>query len=381
MSPGPIVLAPNAFKGSLTAANAAKAMARGVLKAYPQAQICEVPFADGGDGLSDIFMDLFQGESRFVSVTGPLGKKIVASFCWVVDQGLAAIEMAKASGLALLAPNELNPLEATTFGTGELIKAALDFGIEHVIVGIGGSATNDGGVGMAAALGVKFLDKLGHEVQPIGRELQRIMQIDITGLDPRIFKTRIQVICDVDNPLIGENGAAWVYAPQKGANAEQVKELELGLVNLASVIEKYLGKNVRFLPGAGAAGGLGGGLYSFLNAELRPGVQVTLDLVGLKEKIQDADLVLTAEGRIDEQIAYGKGLAGVACCARDHNVPCIVVAGSIAEKLPDLDTLGINAVFSLCPGPVSLEDAMENASNYLERTSEQVVRTFRAGID
>jgi glycerate kinase len=354
-------------------------MAEGVLKACPQAEAIAVPFADGGDGLSDIILDALQGQAKFVSASDPLGRTVPSSFCWVPDRDMAAIEMAKASGLALLAAEELNPLQTTTYGTGELIRAALDLGVSRIVVGIGGSATNDGGIGMAAALGARFLDAAGKEVRPVGKALQNIAAIDMSGLDPRIGRTHIEVICDVDNPLVGENGAAHVYAPQKGANPDQVKELDAGLENLAAVISKCLAKEVRWLPGAGAAGGLGAGLFAFLGAKLRSGVEVMLDLVGLEEKIRDADLVLTAEGRLDEQIAYGKGPAGVAACARKQGVPCIVVAGSIADELPDLDALGINAVFSLCPGPITLTEAVEGAPRYLKRTVEQVLKTFWAG--
>ena len=374
-----VVLAPNAFKGSLAAASAARVMAEGVLKACPQAEAIAVPFADGGDGLSDIILDALKGQAKFVSASDPLGRTVPSSFCWVPDRDMAAIEMAKASGLALLAAEELNPLQTTTYGTGELIRAALDLGVSRIVVGIGGSATNDGGIGMAAALGARFLDAAGKEVRPVGKALKNIAAIDMSGLDPRIGRTHIEVICDVDNPLVGENGAAHVYAPQKGANPDQVKELDAGLENLAAVISKCLAKEVCWLPGAGAAGGLGAGLFAFLGAKLRSGVEVMLDLVGLEEKIRDADLVLTAEGRLDEQIAYGKGPAGVAACARKQGVPCIVVAGSIADELPDLDALGINAVFSLCPGPITLTEGVEGAPRYLKRTVEQVLKTFWAG--
>lgn len=374
-----VVLAPNAFKGSLSAVNAAAAMGEGVLKACNEAEIVEVPFADGGDGLLDIIINYLQGDSRQVFVSDPLGRAIKSSFCWVSDRNMAAIEMARASGLALLAAQELNPLQTTTYGTGELIKAALDLEVAHIVIGIGGSATNDGGMGMAVALGVKFLDKDKNELSPVGESLQYISEIDMQGLDPRIAKTHIEVICDVDNPLTGQSGAAYVYAPQKGASFEQVRKLDSGLVNLANVIEKCLAKEVRLIPGAGAAGGLGAGLFAFLNAELRSGVEVMLNLVQMQAKLRDADLVLTAEGRLDEQVAYKKGPAGVAACARKQKVPCIVIAGSIADELPDLDALGIDAVFSLCPGPIALQEAMQNARMYLKYTAEQVLRVFLAG--
>jgi glycerate kinase len=281
--------------------------------------------------------------------------------------------------LALLAKERLNPLLTTTWGTGELIKAALDLECCHLIIGIGGSATNEGGIGMAAALGARFLDRNGHPVEPIGSALPRIEQIELTDLDPRLAAARIEVVCDVDNPLLGERGAARVYSPQKGATPEQIEILEAGLAHLAVVIERDLGLDVRDLAGAGAAGGLGAGLKAFLKAELRSGVELVLDLVEFEEQLRGADLVLTAEGQIDFQTASGKAPAGVAERARACGVPCIAIAGSVGSGLDALHDLGIHAVFSLCPGPVSLEQAMASGSAYLAAVAEQAVRAFLAG--
>jgi len=374
-----VVLAPNAFKGSLTAVEAAEAMARGVTRACDSAAIVRVPVADGGDGLTEVLLDALQGEIRTVTVKGPRGDPVQASFCYVPKLDLAAIEMATASGLALLPEGQRNPLLTTTYGTGQLIAAALDLGVSHIIIGIGGSATNDGGIGMAAALGMRFLDSNGQPVEPVGGALQAIQRIDTSGLNPRINKVRFEAICDVDNPLLGPKGAAYVYGPQKGATPEQIKELDAGLANLAAVIESDLGLDIRTLPGAGAAGGLGAGLRAFLNAELRRGVDLVLDLVGLEEKLDSADLVLTTEGQIDFQTAYGKAPAGVAIRARARGIPCIALAGSVGGGLQELHAIGINAVFSLCPGPVSLEQAMQRGAEYLEAATEQAVRAFLAG--
>jgi glycerate kinase len=374
-----IVLAPNALKGCLTAAEAADAMARGVVRACPTAGIALIPMADGGDGLAEVLVDALRGETRTATVTGPRGDPVRASFCHVPARRLAVIEMAAASGLALLSRNQLDPLLTTTLGVGELIAAALDLGAFHLIVGIGGSATNEGGVGMATALGARFLDAGGGPVEPVGGALAAIRRIDLSGLDPRLAGVRVEAICDVDNPLLGERGAASVYGPQKGATPAQVRELDAGLANLAAVIERDLGLDVRGLPGAGAAGGLGAGLRAFLGAELRRGVDVVLDLVGLDEHLRGADLVLTAEGRIDAQTAFGKAPAGVAERAQARGVPCIAIAGGIGDGLESLHALGIRAVFSLCPGPVSLEQALAAGGDYLAAATEQAVRAFLAG--
>lgn len=374
-----IALAPNALKGCLTATQAAEAMARGVARACPDAEITQVPVADGGDGLTDVLVNALRGETLSVAVTGPRGDPVQAPFCHVPARRLAAIEMATASGLALLSSDRLNPLLTTTYGTGELIAAALDLGISHLIVGIGGSATNDGGIGMATALGARFLDASGAPVEPVGGALATIQRIDLSGLDPRLATVRVEAICDVDNPLLGARGAAYVYGPQKGATPEQVRELDAGLGNLAAAIERDLGANVRELPGAGAAGGLGAGLNAFLKAELRRGVDLVLDLVGLEEQLRGADLVLTAEGQIDFQTAFGKAPAGVGERARALGVPCLAIAGSVGGGLETLHELGIDAVFSLCPGPVTLEQAMASGGDYLAAAAEQAVRAFLAG--
>jgi glycerate kinase len=374
-----VVLAPNAFKGSLTARAAAKAMAQGVSAAQPDAETVEVPVADGGDGVVDILIGALRGEARTATVMGPRGDPVDATFCYVPSLDLAAIEMASASGLALLPEEQRDPMMTTTYGTGELITAALNLGVDRIVIGIGGSATNDGGIGMASALGVSFLDDADDPVEPVGEALQDIQRIDISGLDNRVRHVRIEAVCDVENPLLGTDGAARVYGPQKGATSEQVEELEAGLGNLAKVIARDLGIDVRTMPGAGAAGGLGAGLLAFVDAELRKGVDLILELVGLDDKLASADLVLTAEGHIDFQTAFGKAPAGVAMRAKARHIPCIAIAGSLGAGLDDLHAIGINAMFSLCPGPVSLDQAMAESANYLTAATEQAVRCFLAG--
>ncbi len=374
-----IVLAPNAFKDSLTAREVAAAMARGVRRALPQCETVEVPVADGGDGLHQVAIEALNGREVTVEVTGPLGDPIEAQLTHAPDHDLAVVEMALASGLALLPVSRRNPLITTTYGTGQLIKAALDLGVGRVVVGIGGSATNDGGVGMAAALGARFLDEAGQPVDPVGGQLERIVRIDLSGLDPRLADTSVVVVCDVDNPLCGPRGAAQVYGPQKGADPEAVARLDAGLAHLAAVIERDLQRRVLELPGAGAAGGLGAGLHAFLGGELRRGTEVVFDLVGLAQQLTGADLVITGEGRIDDQTRMGKAPAAVAELARAHGLPCLGLAGSVGQGIGELHDIGLDAVLSICPGPVTLDQAMADAAALVEQATEQLIRVFTAG--
>ncbi len=373
-----IVLAPNALKGSLCASAAAAALARGVKRAAPDAEVLCVPVADGGDGLVDVFLHALSGQEVRRNVTGPLWEDVSAAFCLVPDQKMAAIEMATASGLALLRPEQRNPLLTTTYGTGQLLAEALRMGARKLTIGIGGSATNDGGTGMACALGIRFLDDAGSEVKPNGGNLSRIRSIDDSRLMPEVRTACIEAACDVDNPLLGARGSAAVYAPQKGATPAQVAQLEAGLANLADCIERKYGLNVRDLPGAGAAGGMGAGLLAFLGAKLRKGIHLVFDAVGLEEKIRGADLVFTAEGQIDYQTRFGKAPAGVAELAQKYNIPCIAIAGGIGEGVEELHATGISAIFTLCPGPVSLPDAMSRGAEYMELVASQAMRLFLA---
>lgn len=374
-----VVVAPNAFKGSLTAREAASAMAAGVRRALPDAPVVEVPVADGGDGLVDVALKALNGETRSLAVTGPHDRPITASFCHVPSERLAVIEMALASGLVLVAESERDLLTATSRGVGELIRAAVALGCARIIVGVGGSATNDGGIGMAAALGVRFLNEAGREVAPFAANLMRIRRIDVSSRLPGLDHVRIEAVCDVDNPLCGERGASHVFAPQKGATREEVEWLDAALSHLAAVIASDLGVDVRDKPGAGAGGGLAAGLHAFFGAELRRGIEVILDLVGLEKQLTGAALVLTGEGRMDAQTAFGKGPAGVAAAARRRNIPCFAIVGSVGDDLAPLHAVGIEAVFSLCPGPLSLAEAMADAGRHLMRATEQAVRAFLAG--
>lgn len=374
-----IVLAPNAFKGSLTAIEAAIAMEAGIRKILPRAEVVLVPVADGGDGLMAVAVEALNGEIRTLKVRGPREHNLEANYGYVKSRNLVIIEMALASGLALLPEKLQDPTLTTTYGTGELIKAGLDLGVSQINVGIGGSATTDGGIGMAQALGVRFLDKNGRELPGIGKSLTAITRIDISGLDPRIKETTIKAVCDVDNPLYGPSGAALVYGPQKGANLKQVQALDDGLRNLARRIKTDMGMDVGDMPGAGAAGGLGAGLHFFLGAQLCKGIELIFELIGLDEKLSGADLVFTGEGQIDFQTVFGKAPGGVGTAAKAQGIPCFAIAGSIGKDLGDLHESGITAVFSLCPGPMSLEESMKFAKENITRVTEQAIRTFIAG--
>lgn len=374
-----IVAAPNAFKGSLNAVEAAEAMKKGILAAIPLCHVVCVPVADGGDGLTEVMLHGMGGQRIEKKVSGPRMEVLSAPFCLVASRNLAVVEMARASGLALLPKSLQDPMKTTTYGTGELIREAMDCGATRIIVGIGGSATCDGGIGMAAALGYGFLDETGTPIAPVGGALHSIASIDRRNIDPRLKGLSVSAACDVTNPLIGPEGASAVYAPQKGATPDQVVQLDAGLANLARVIKTDLGIDIADMPGSGAAGGLGGGLHAFLGAALNPGIDLVIDVVGLKGHLAGADLVLTAEGQIDDQTRFNKAPAGVARTAKAAGVPCIAICGGVGEGIESLYDIGIDAVFSICSGPQSLAEAMKGASGLLAQRTEQVVRAFLAG--
>jgi glycerate kinase len=374
-----IVLAPDKFKGSLAAPDVCRAMARGVASACPEATLDLVPMADGGEGTVEALVDATGGTFHQCSVTGPLGIPVSARFGILGDGTTAVLEMAAASGLVLV-PHELrDPLVATTRATGELLRAALDLGAGSIILGIGGSATNDGGAGMAQALGVRLLDESGAELPPGGAALARLDRIDASGLDPRLAKTSIRVACDVANPLCGATGASAVYGPQKGATPAMVAQLDAALDRLARIIRRDLGLDVADLPGAGAAGGLGAGLVAFAGGKLTPGVELVIDAIKLRERLNGATLCLTGEGSLDASSAFGKTPVGVARLARELGVPCLALAGMIGPGAEDVLAQGIDAFASIAPGPGPVEEAIAEVSPRLERATEQLVRTFLAG--
>ncbi|MGE3819399.1 MAG: glycerate kinase [Isosphaeraceae bacterium] len=374
-----VVIAPDKFRGSLSAMEAAAAMARGVSLAEPSAIVEEIPMADGGEGTIDALVTSTRGSYQEVQVTGPLGAPVLARYGLLGDGRTAVIEMATASGLALVPKSARDPSRTTTRGTGELVLHALDSGARHFIVGIGGSATNDGGAGFAQAVGYRLLDRNGDDLDPGGGSLDALDRIDPSGVDPRLAETTMRVACDVDNPLCGPRGASAVYGPQKGADPAMIERLDRNLGRLADRIERDLGRDVRDLPGAGAAGGLGAGLVAFASGTLEPGVDLVIQTVDLADRLRSADLCLTGEGSIDASSAFGKTAVGVARLASGLGLPTIAIGGTLGPGAEDVIAEGVNALFSICPGPSTLDEAIAHAPEWLERASRQAVAAFLAG--
>ena len=373
-----IVVAPNAFKGSLSALEAAEAIQRGIVTAIPDAESLVVPIADGGDGTVDALVAATDGEHRTQRVRGPLGETVDADYGLIDGGSTAVIEMAKAAGLALVPKEKRDPRITTTHGVGELLQQAFDGGARHFIVGIGGSATNDGGAGMAQALGYHLLDENGQELPPGGLALKRLARIHVGGVHSDWKQTRVEVACDVTNPLTGPTGASAVYGPQKGATPEMVAELDAALKRLAEVIRRDLDIDVEHLPGAGAAGGLGAGLVAFTGATLAPGAEMVMQAVKLDDRLQGAHLVITGEGRLDSQTArFGKGPAAVARHARAAGIPIIGIGGSVADE-KELALL-FDAVESTVTEPGSLEEALSRAPEGLARAATRAVRLLLTG--
>ncbi|MEI1423607.1 glycerate kinase [Bacillus cabrialesii] len=372
-----IIIAPDSFKESLSALEAADAIERGFKSVFPGADYRKLPMADGGEGTVQSLVDATNGWIKEQVVKGPLGEPVTAFFGMLGDGKTAVIEMAAASGLHLVPVEKRNPLVTTTKGTGELITAALDAGAERLIIGIGGSATNDGGAGVIQALGGRLLDESGREIGPGGGALSQLAFIDVSGIDPRIHHVKLEVACDVDNPLTGPRGASAVFGPQKGATDDMVRVLDQHLTHFADVAEKALGTTFRETEGAGAAGGLGWSLLAFLHADLKRGIDIVLEAVDFENEVQDADLVITGEGRIDSQTIYGKTPIGVAKTAKSYEVPVIGIAGSISRESDAVYQHGIDALFSIVPGAVPLEDAFEHAAEYMERTARDIAASIK----
>jgi glycerate kinase len=374
-----VVVAPNSFKGSLSALAVAEAIERGVRAVFPSAEVVKVPIADGGEGTVDALVVATGGRAQEAEVHGPLGEPVRARWGVLGGGGAAVIEMAAASGLPLVPPDRRDPRVTCTRGTGELIRAALDAGIRRIVVGIGGSATNDGGAGMARALGARFLDGEGRDLPEGGAALARLDRIDLQGLDGRLAEAGILVACDVDNPLTGPRGASAVYGPQKGATPEMVRELDAALARFARVASEATGRNVAALPGAGAAGGLGAGLLFFTPAQLRPGVEIVLETARFDERVRDADLVITGEGRTDFQTAMGKAPVGVAAAAKRHGVPVICLSGGLGEGADDVLARGIDALAATVPGPMTLAEALAGGAALVEAAAARACRLVAVG--
>ena len=374
-----IVIAPQEFKGSLTAIEIARAVEGGVLRAIPDATTVLAPVADGGDGTLQALVDSSGGRIESAAVTGPLGEEVVAEWGALGDGETAVIEMARSSGLALVDLNARDPRRATTRGVGELIAAALNAGQSKFIIGIGGSATNDGGAGMMQALGASLLDSNGRELGPGGAALAKLDRIDVSNLDERVRSADVVVACDVNNPLCGPTGASAVFGPQKGATPEIVAELDAALGHFADIMERDLGADVRDRAGAGAAGGLGAGLMALLDAELRAGVDIVLDAVGLEHQLDGADLVITGEGQIDASTVFNKAPVGVARLASKRGIPVIALSGSLGEGYEGVHELGIDAVFTLVDRPMTLDEALEDTERLVSSLAEEATRAFAAG--
>lgn len=375
-----IVVAPQAFKGSLDALHVGQAIARGVRQVFPQAHVEILPVADGGEGTVRALVQASGGQTVTTRVMGPLQRPVNATWGLMRNGEIAVIEMAAASGLPLIRREERNPLKTTTFGTGELIKHALDHGVRQIIIGIGGSATNDGGAGMAQALGARFLDRDGQELRPGGGNLGRLERIDVSGLDSRLQNVEVDVACDVNNPLYGPTGATHVYGPQKGADAGMIEYLDTALKHYAEIVSRDVGKDIASIPGGGAAGGLGAGLVAFLNARLRPGVDIVFSAIDIERKIQEADLVFTGEGRMDRQDLYGKAPVAVAALAHRHGVPCIAVVGSTGRDYHVVYDHGIDAVIGTVNRPMTMDRAISESFKLIVEAAMRACRLIQVGM-
>ena len=372
-----IVVAPDSFKGSLSAVQVADCIEKGIKLADPQCEVIKIPIADGGEGTVEALVNATGGEIIHKKVYGPLMKKIDSYFGVLGDKKTAVIEMAAAAGLRLVEENSRNPMNTTTYGVGELIKSVLDLGYKNIIIGIGGSSTNDGGMGMAQALGVKFYDKESRLLGNAGRYMGEIATIDTTDIDPRIFKTNIIVACDVKNPLFGMYGAAYVYGPQKGATPQIVEILDNGLRNLSNKMKQYLDIDISEIQGSGAAGGLGGGLIAFCKAQLAPGIEIIMKYCNFEEQVMNADLLITGEGRTDMQTCYGKVPVGIAKAAEKYNVPVVCLSGGLGEGYEETYKHGIDFALSHVRGPMTLEEAILDTEAMLIERAYGIVRLVK----
>ncbi|KJY94247.1 glycerate kinase [Vibrio neptunius] len=373
-----IVIAPDSFKESLTAVEVAQSIQMGLERVWPDAEFLKVPVADGGEGTVQSLIDATSGQKVFTETTGPLGETVQACYGVLGDGKTAVIEIAEASGLHLVPAEKRDPKITSSFGTGELIKHALSQGVSRLIVGLGGSATNDAGAGMLAALGVTFIDKTGEEFVPVGgANLANLARVDTSKLDPRLHQCEVVVACDVDNPLCGALGASAVFGPQKGATEQDVTLLDQSLEIFGQVTKKNVGVDVLTAAGAGAAGGMGAALLGYANAVLKPGIEIVLDTVNLESKLIGANLVITGEGKIDDQTVHGKTPVGVAKLAKQFNLPVIAIAGCTGSHFQAVYEHGIDAVYACLPRPMSLQEAFHEAASNLANVAENVARTYQ----
>jgi len=371
-----VLIAPDSFKGSISSVDASNAMERAVVSVFPDAETVKIPIADGGEGTVDVFLMAMEGEAVYREVTGPMGETVRAKFASIGNT--AVVEMAQASGLYLVPENRRDPMTATTYGTGELIRSAVELGAETIILAVGGSATNDGGIGMAQALGARFTDAEGHELGYGCRDIGGLCAVDLAPMRELLRDTEVILASDVNNVLCGPEGASHIYGPQKGADPETVLVMDRNLMRLADVLRKETGIAAAGMPGAGAAGGIAVPLFSIGKCIQRSGIDIVLDMTGFDGHLSDADLVLSGEGRIDGQALYGKVLAGIGKRCMERQVPVLAFAGSIGADADKLTAVGINAVFSIANGPMTLEHAMAHAGELLEGSVRQVMKALRA---
>ena len=371
-----IVTAIDSFKGSASAQKAAESIERGIKSVFTDAVVCNYPLADGGEGLVEAILTICPGSKCEAMVKDPLGRDITA-FYGLLDNGTAVIEMAAASGLPLLTKEERNPWHTSTYGTGQLILAALDAGANEIMLGLGGSATNDGGMGMARALGIRFLDENGAELEGVGGDLEKVKTVDVTGKDRRLEAVSIRMACDVTNPLCGREGASHIFGGQKGADEAMRYQLDTGMKQYAEAIKEACGVDYADVAGAGAAGGLGVPLLAFFGASTASGIELVLDTLQMDEDLQRADLVITGEGRLDGQTLFGKAPIGVAKRAKQYGKPVIALTGSIGDGYRDVYQGGIDAVFSIQNGPCSLEESMNNTEYLLEDCAHRVMQFYK----
>ena len=375
-----ILLAPDSFKGTMTSMEIISFLEEAATLHFDPLEIVKLPLADGGEGTVDTLLFIKGGKYEWAEVTGPLGEKVKAKY-GIIEDKTAVIEMAQASGLPLIDRKDRNPLLTTTYGTGELIKDAIEKGIRNFIIGIGGSATNDGGIGALQALGVKFLDEKGNEIGFGGKELGKIKHIELENIDRRIKESNFIVMCDVDNPLTGDRGASFVFGPQKGATKEMLEILENGMRNYAEVIQNELGINVNEIPGAGAAGGLGAALHCFLGAQLKPGIDTILDFANFDEMLKGVDFVVTGEGKMDKQSIFGKAPSGIAKRCRKYGTKAVAIVGSMGEGAEEIYKYGIESIMPTVNKEMSLDEALSRAKELLAGAADRMFRFIKAGME
>lgn len=373
------LFASDSFKGTLSSERIIELLTQVAKNIFPECEVLGVPIADGGEGTVEALISATKGNKEIVQVHGPL-MEITESYYGIIHEDTAVIEMAVASGLPMVPEEKRNPLNTTTYGTGELIKEALDAGYRKIFVAIGGSATNDGGMGAMSALGIRFLDEDGNLLQGTGAELSKVADIDVSGLHPGAIESEITVMCDVNNPLTGPEGATYTFGKQKGATPEILDEIEEGMKHYARIIRDQFGVDVNEIHGAGAAGGLGAALCVFLQAKMVSGIETVLDLIDFKSLLNDVDIVITGEGRIDWQSAYGKVPSGVGKRCKEKGVPAVAIVGGIGDGAEKIYDMGVESIISTINGAMKMEEALERAEELYTSAAERLFRIIKVGM-